>query len=218
MMGNSPLQYFQSFANKGNGPGILEGKVAFCYSLMREASMFIAAGGINNGVGSVSGYIPQLHSALIGLAGFETSLLTARSYGAYNWPNIELRDFANSIVDLGIHLKHHTETNHQAKMPEAKFHAAGSALQQFGIVLADVADATYFCAKDMYSVVLGNRPSFELSREIVNGLAVDALSQSFIGGSTPGDLVHVRGLINEYVKIHKQEMEKLKAAKRGMAQ
>ena len=180
--------------------------------------MFIAAAGINNGIGSVSGYIPHLHAALIDLAGFETSIIMAHSYGAYTWPNVELRDFANSIVDLGIHLKHHTEANPQAKMPEAKFHAAGSALQQFGIVLADVADATYFCAKDMYSVVLGNRPSFELSKEIVNGLAVDALSQALTGGSTPGDLKHLRGLIDDYLKNNSSQIEKLKAAKRGMGQ
>ncbi len=199
MVNPSALQYFQAIMSQRNSsPGVLERKVAIPYSIMREASVFVAVAAINNGIDSVNEYIPLLHDALIDLAGFGLAVVTARHYGALTWPNVELMDFANSVVDLGINMKYHLEIGGQGGMPASTIRNAGSALKQFGLALAAMAGNTYFCQQDLSRVVAANMPSFQLSKSIAGGLAVEALNQSLTPGTAPGRLEHLTGLIKSY--------------------
>ena len=216
MMGSSPMYSSSGRVSRGRDmPGLLERKVAVTYSIMREASVFVAATAINNGIVSVQEYVPFLHGALINLAGFEVAVVTACSYGAFTWPNVELRDFAISVVELGSNMSFHTQAGSMERMPASTIHNTGVALKQFGLALAQMADNTYFCQHDLSHVVSANRPSFELSANIVNGLTVDALSHSLGISKEPAGLEHLRSLITDYARNHASHMEKLKASKRG---
>ena len=184
-------------------PNTLERKVAFCYSTMREASVFIATAGINNGVGNIRDYIPLLHRALIDLGGFQLAISRAPSYSAYAWPNVELRDFANSIAELGIIMKYHTnssEGSSQAKMPAAAIHNTGVALKQFGLMLARFANETFFYSKDMSGVVAANQPSFQLSSRIVDGLAVEAISRCLTGEQGQHGMPYLSELVRDFTQ------------------
>lgn len=197
----SPHQYFQALMRQRGDLSVLERKVAAPYSVMQEASVFVANAAISNGIGSIEGYLPLLHTALIDLMGFEVSLVMAGSYGAYTWPNVELRDFAHSIVELGINMKLDIQVTSQ-NMPALTIHNTGVALQSLGLLLANVASSTYFCQKDVSAIVAANRPSFELSANIVAGLMVEALSCSFGNGTGQADLKHLRSVMGAYVESH----------------
>ncbi len=176
MGGHSPLDYFRSNLNRSSSYSSLERRVAAPYFIMREASVFVAKVAISNGIASVQDrYIPLLHNALIDLGGFQLAVAEARSYGALSWPNVELRDFANSIVDLSINMKYHKPASDHDRMPASAIHNTGVVLKQFGLALSEMADDTYFC-QDLSRVLSATRPSFELSADIVGNLVVDALN------------------------------------------
>ncbi len=220
-IGNSPLNYFQGLMSCGNcAPSILERKVAICYSIQGEASVFFAHAGINNGVGSVRDYVPLLHRALIDLGGFQLAILEAPSCRVYTWPNVELRNFANSIIELGINMKFHTvnsEDSSRAKMPAAAIHNSGVALEQFGLVLAQFADGTYFCGKDLSGVVAANQPLFQLSSRIVGGLTVEAMSRDLTGEQGQHGLPYLSEIVRDCAQNFPPSRISVTAAKRGTA-
>ncbi|MEK6853800.1 MAG: hypothetical protein AABX60_00570 [Nanoarchaeota archaeon] len=187
-----PSRYFKGVQNQrsqSHPSQSLDGIVAFCYKIIREVSDFAAAAAVNNGINSVRDYVPLMRQALVGLNNFQLAIFDARSYGAYFWPNTEMRGFANSLIELGINMKHHYEDvaqgNDAGRMsPESireSIREVGVAVQQSGVAFAKFATGApiYFYSEKLRNVVAANQPSLKLSETIVDGLVVEALSADF---------------------------------------
>ncbi len=142
---------------------------------MEEAMVFIATAAVNNGVRSVEGYIPIADQALTSLRSFAVSLLMAPSYGAHNWPNIELALFANSLVELGIHMNYPPGVNVTGKVPPERIRSVGTALADIGTGLRKVARSAYLLSGDLSETAIECGHSFRRSERIFAELFTSAL-------------------------------------------
>ncbi|MBI2549943.1 hypothetical protein HYV83_02065 [Candidatus Woesearchaeota archaeon] len=159
---------------------------------MRKTADFIATAAVNSGIAKIEIYLPSMHEALAHLELFHISLIVAPSYGAYTWPNSELRAFANSIAEVGIEMKYQAELNgkvnrigngHQAASPQTQqLGVTGAALVQLAQKLREFAATTYLFSEDLTRPFVSGWHSLKHSEAILNELVTEALSARAIRG------------------------------------
>ncbi|MBI2550415.1 hypothetical protein HYV83_04515 [Candidatus Woesearchaeota archaeon] len=200
----SPLQYFNEIMHGGSPVGVLERKAALCYTVTREASVFLAGQAISNGIDFVKDYLPLMHDAVTSLQSFQMALVGAPTYGAYLWPNVELRDFASSFIELGASMRLNSASPSMDIVQAVEVRSTGAVIVRFGHALMHFASDTYFFSRDLSDVVAASQPSLELSRRIVDGLVLEAMSAPFAGkgvesvGGAVNGMDYLLNLVTEY--------------------
>ena len=213
MVEPSPLQYFGTAAQQrrntvrgkhsANSLSELERQVASCFVVMQETAANLAAVAVTNGVASIERYLPSMHEALAHLQQFHLSLVIAPCYGAYIWPNIELKAFADSLAEIGIDMKYQPEIDGNSKsVTGQKISAVGVALLQNVNKMRELASSAYLFGEDLTRVVVLSWRWFKHAEAVFDELLIEAWSAKELKGYVQqnGNLV---GLIREYSQMRR---------------
>ncbi len=189
----SPISYFnkamfdrQHMLGRGAQLSRLELSVISCFGAVQETAIHTAAAAVNGGIGQVEVYLLLMHETLAHLRSFLISLALAPSYGAYAWPNSELRAVADSLAELGIHMKYPQTTiacgsngsNGRVAFPpqSSQLPAVGVALVQTAQDMRKFASQTYFFSEDLTPAFNEGWRRLTHAEDILNALFRHALS------------------------------------------
>lgn len=181
----SPIRYFAAArAHRRRALGVvkqdcgeLEKKVVACFVVIQETALHLANAAVTNGVTNIERYLPSMHEALLHLQQFRLSLIIAPCYGAYTWPNVELKAFAHSLADIGIDMRWADEIEGNGKKaiyPQTG--TVGVALLQKVHEIQELASSAYFFGEDLTAAFKEGRRRLNHAEDIFNELFTQALS------------------------------------------
>lgn len=162
-----------------------------CFWAVQATAVHLGQAAAAEGFATVENYLPIMHKTLAPLRSFLISLALAPSYGAYTWPNSELRAAADSLAELGIHMKYHQtamaggsngSNGRVAFSPQSsQLPAVGAAVERLALWMREFASEAYFFSEDLASAFNEGWRRLNHAEDIFNELFVQALSATALG-------------------------------------
>lgn len=181
-------------SRQGSSLSMLELSVISCFGVVQETAIHMAEAAVKEGIGQVEEYLPLMHETLAPLHNFLIALTIAPSYGAWTWPNAELRAVADSLAELGIHMKYHQKTtaggsnssNGRVAFPSQSSHfsqlpAVGAVVGQQAVWMRKFASKAYFFSEDLTFASREGWRRLNHAEDIFGELFVQAISARALG-------------------------------------